>query len=61
MNILNKRHYNSIIAMNLQPPEFPGGFLFGGRYENWTGNRTNPPGIGIVGCVYVQRNGFNNG
>ena len=61
MNILNKRAINSIIVSILQPPEFSGGFLFGVQYENWIGNRTNPPGIGVIGCIYVQRNGFNNG
>ena len=61
VNILNKRAINSIIVSILQPPEFSGGFLFGVQYENWTGNRTNPPGIGVIGCIYVQRNGFNNG
>ena len=60
MNILNKRAINSIIVSILQPPEFSGGFLFGVQYENWTGNRTNPPGIGFIGCIYVQRNGFDN-
>ena len=58
---MNKRAINSIIVSILQPPEFSGGFLFGVQYENWIGNRTNPPGIGVIGCIYVQRNGFNNG